>query len=240
MREELFCVSVKVLLNHSAVQAHGEELIGSMHGAQRRSVLGEWRIACERLYRYMFQALSVAGYGNGVSSVLTDPRCNQHRTSSGCMERAVRLPAAMKAVKEVSAEAGDKIQLISGLDEKYLEIAEERVIGKAHSKTYLKRMKGRCLAVTNPDSVVPLTEDSDGNGGEDTSTYCRMSCSVLLPFCRSFSLALVLKFCRRFERDLDGGTRRSWRCNQSGRHDNEWRMRQRVLCHEATWSSRWT
>ena len=151
-----------------------------MHGGIRQSVLSEWRRACERLYRYISQALSSAGFGNGVSSVITDSRCNQHRTSSGCFERAVRLPAAIRAAKQAGAGTSDKIHLIAGLEDKYLEVAEERIIGKAHSKTYLKRIKSRCMAIPVDDNVVPLTEDSDGKGGEDTSTYCSTIFTCLL------------------------------------------------------------
>jgi hypothetical protein len=40
---------------------------------------------------------------------------------------------------------------------------------KAHASSYLKRMKIRCAAANTIDEGVVLTDDSDGNGGDDTS-----------------------------------------------------------------------
>jgi acetoin utilization deacetylase AcuC-like enzyme len=145
-------------------------LISSLPGDSAR-LLTEWRRACERLYKYFTLALSTDGYGNGVSVVLTDSLCNQHLTSSGCFERAVRLPAAVKAAKEAGAGSSNNIKLIPAIEEKYLELAEKKVATKAHTKSYLKLIKSRCMSVPADTEVVHLTEDSDGNGGEDTSTY---------------------------------------------------------------------
>lgn len=114
-----------------------------------------------------------------MSQVLTDSCCNLHVTSTECFERAVRLPAALKAAKQAGAGKSDRLKLSSGVGGKYLELAENKVIRMAHSKTYLRRMKKRCLAVTNPTEVVPLTEDSEGNGGEDTSMYSALTANVI-------------------------------------------------------------
>ena len=86
------------------------------------------------------------------------------------MERAVRLPAALRAAKQAGAGSSEHIQLVTSVDDKYIEMAEEKVITKAHSRTYIKRMKSRCMAAASTD-VVALTADSDGNGGEDTSEF---------------------------------------------------------------------
>jgi hypothetical protein len=99
----------------------------------------------------------------------------------------VRLPAAIKAAKEAGAGKGDNIQLITSIDERYLELAEEKILLKAHSKSYLKRMKNRCMSVPN-DQVISLTEDSDGVGGEDTSAY-NDRCGILFLFLCSHSCA---------------------------------------------------
>lgn len=133
-------------------------------------VLSEWRRACERVYKYITHALSSKGFGNGVSAILTDFRCNQHVTSCGCFERAVRLPAALKAARDVGAGKSEKIQVLTAVEKQYVDIAENKVLMKAHSTSYLRRMKGRCSQIQG-DKVAYLTEDSDGNGGEDTSKY---------------------------------------------------------------------
>jgi acetoin utilization deacetylase AcuC-like enzyme len=129
----------------------------------------DWCKVCERLYRYITIVFSVKGVGNKVSWIMTDSLCNQHLTSNGCFERPVRLPAAVKAAKEAGAGKSERIQLMTAVKERYLEMAEKQVIRRAHSKAYLQRMKKRCMSVANEQHVVPLTEDSDGNGGEDTS-----------------------------------------------------------------------
>ena len=96
--------------------------------------------------------------------MITDSRCNLHLTSSECFERAVRLPAALKGVKQ----AKGNIQIINKVGDSYLNLAENDVIVRAHKMSYIQRIKKRCMAATE-DNVVALTDDSDGNGGEDTS-----------------------------------------------------------------------
>jgi len=131
--------------------------------------LQDWRRACERIYKYITVAFSSDGFGNGLSWILSDSLCNLHLTSSECFERAVRLPAALKAAKKVVAENGDRLKIMLSVREKYLELAEKDVIRRAHSKTYLRRMKKKCQSVAVEGEIVSLTADSDGNGGEDTS-----------------------------------------------------------------------
>ena len=144
-------------------------MISASGSLSATSCLNDWRRACERIYKYITIASSSNGVGNGVSHVLTDSCCNLHTTSNECFERAVRLPAALKAAKEAGAGKSDRLKLSLTVNEKYLELAEKKVIRMAHSKTYLRRIKKRCLAVPSTTEVVPLTEDSEGNGGEDTS-----------------------------------------------------------------------
>jgi len=150
-------------------KANGEDAIGAFFHMQNPNVLEEWRRLCERIYRYITHAFSTTGYGNGVSAVLTDFRCNHHVTSCGCFERTVRLPAALKATKDLGAGIADNLQLITNVEQAYIEMAENKVLMKAHSAAYLRRMKSRCAQIQGND-IVYLTEDSDGNGGEDTST----------------------------------------------------------------------
>jgi hypothetical protein len=120
----------------------------------------------------MTHAFSSSGYGNGVSFVLSDYRCNQHVTSCGCFERTVRLPAALKAARDVGAGKDERVQLRTTVEKIYVDTAENKVLMKAHSTSYLRRMKARCAQIQG-DDIVYLTEDSDGNGGEDTSKISR-------------------------------------------------------------------
>ena len=146
-------------------------MISACEKGQSESSLADWCILCERIYRYITRAFSSEGFGDGVSWVVTDSICNQHLTSQDCFERAVRLPAALKAAKQAGAGKVDRLRFMASLKQRYLHMAENEVIRRAHSKTYLQRMKKRCMAVVQENEVVPLTEDSDGNGGEDTSKH---------------------------------------------------------------------
>ena len=109
--------------------------------------------------------------GNGVTAVITDFRCNQHITASGSFERAVRLPAAIKGAKSAGAGSKERIPLVTKVEEKYMDLAEEKVLPKAHNGSYLKRIKDKIAALPQDAKGVPLTDDSDGEGGEDTSEY---------------------------------------------------------------------
>jgi hypothetical protein len=159
-------------------QSQGEELISAL--GQEKAVK-EWRRCCERVYKHILVDCAEKEGEAGVSWIITDSRCNLHLTSSECFERPVRLPAAMKGVKQ----AAGNIHIVDSVSDKYLELAERDIILRAHKKSYIQRIKKRCLAATS-ESVVALTEDSDGNGGEDTSksfTFCWISikfCSCLM------------------------------------------------------------
>jgi hypothetical protein len=115
--------------------------------------------------------------GNGVSLVITDLRCNGHRTAEGCFERSVRLPAALRAAKLAGGTVDGRTKLVTSVPQKYMDMAEKNVLIKAHSAAYLKRMKGRCASTKDEDEVIKLTDDSDGDGGEDTSEYV-----VVIPY----------------------------------------------------------
>lgn len=159
----------KMLINTWAItKGLGDEVICAAF-AGNRLVVVEWRRACERIYKYITQVFSSPGYGNGVSTVLTDSRCNRHITSNGCFERQVRLPAAVKAAKKAGAGTKENIKLITTIEDYYINVAENDVILKAHNASYLKKMKEKCSAIPNDTDVVPLTGDSDGQGGEDTN-----------------------------------------------------------------------
>lgn len=103
--------------------------------------------------------------------ILSDSRCNQHITSDGCVERAVRLPAALKGAKLAGAGATPSCRMQLCVDEYYVKLATDKFLEKAHTVSYLKKMKARCLAIAPNVSGAHLTEGSDGEGGCDTSKY---------------------------------------------------------------------
>jgi len=142
------------------VKSKGETLIlAALKHKKFLPFLKDWRRCCERIYKHINVGLGT----NATSWVITDSRCNLHLTSSECFERAVRLPAALKGVKQATGN----IQLINSIEDYYMNLAENDVITRAHKMAYIQRIKKRCMAAPE-DSVVALTDDSDGNGGEDT------------------------------------------------------------------------
>lgn len=74
-----------------------------------------------------------------------------------------------KAAKLAGAKADGSIRLLLAVPDDYIQYVEQKLITKAHSSSYLKRMKGRCSAANTRDEIFVLTDDSDGNGGADTS-----------------------------------------------------------------------
>jgi len=128
----------------------------------------EWRKCCERIFRSVTINCSSEGFGNGVTVVQSDTRCNEHVTGN-CVERSVRLPAALKGARLAGAGKIPSFILSTTVDNHYIELAETCVINKAHSSAYLKRIKSRCLSLAPDATGEPLTADSDGNGGDDTN-----------------------------------------------------------------------
>lgn len=61
--------------------------------------------------------------------------------------------------------------MLTCVDQAYIDKVENKVLMKAHSAAYLRRMKTRCSQI-HENEVAYLTEDSDGGGGEDTSKKC--------------------------------------------------------------------
>ena len=137
----------------------------------RRNLILEWRKACERIYKKATIKMGNAGVGNGVTAIITDSRCNQHLTANGSFERAVRLPAAIRGAKKAGAGTNENMPLITKVDEFYMELAEKKILPKAHKAEYLKRMKDKIAALPPDAKGVPLTDDSEGEGGEDTSKF---------------------------------------------------------------------
>jgi len=143
------------------VKSKGENLIlAALKDKKYITFLKDWRRCCERIFKHVNVALG----SEATSFVITDSRCNLHLTSSECVERAVRLPAALKGVKQ----AKGNIEIINSIEDAYLNLAENVAIVRAHKMSYVERIKKKCMAAP-ADNVVALTDDSDGNGGEDTS-----------------------------------------------------------------------
>jgi len=124
-----------------------------------------------------------------VTYVISDSRCNEHITSNGCVERPVRLPAALKGARLAGSTTGRNIDFLLSVGDDYMTQAELKVIGMAHSNSYLKRMKARCAAIEPDASGAPLTEDSNYEGGADTSTL-----PMMLLFCPYDSPANTLLY----------------------------------------------
>lgn len=147
----------------------GEASLASLLESHAEPVLVEWRRAVEKIYKYIVGLFSDGrSLGIGVSCVVTDMRCNGHRTSTGCFERPVRLPAALKGAKLAGAGREEAIRLISYVPDRYVDLVEEKLLSKTHDAKYLKRMQSRCEGAQRDDEVLVLTDASDGEGGEDT------------------------------------------------------------------------
>jgi hypothetical protein len=155
-----------------AHQSYGEDTLAadwSILEKQSKLILIEWRKSCERLFKFVTIRCSYEGFGSGVTVVLSDSRCNQHITNEGSVERAVRLPAALKGAKLAGAGATPSCLMQLRVEEYYMKLATDKFLEKAHAVSYLKKMKARCSAIAPNVNGVHLTEGSDGEGGCDTS-----------------------------------------------------------------------
>ena len=216
----------------------GEEALASISARNFAQVSVEWRKACGRIYNFILQLFTDNKTGKGFSIIISDSRCNEHVTTSGCFERNVRIPAAMKGARLAvsSFPVGDKSAakqgiMVQSVPDKYVKFVEERLLPKAHDSLYLAKMKARCAGpVDEEDGSILLTEDSEGEGGEDTGEFLVLVClSVVSILTRSW-ISRNMESCR------------SWGCNRCccGRQNTHGRVHQRVLCHSASWPSRWT
>ena len=114
--------------------------------------------------------------------ILSDSRCNQHITNEGCVERAVRLPAALKGAKLAGAGATPSCPMHLCVEDKYMKLATDKFLEKAHTVSYLKKMKARCLAIAPKVHGAHLTEGSNGEGGCDTSKFMSSRYAVCFSF----------------------------------------------------------
>lgn len=158
----VFCLSIKGQCEETLFSTVIPESLN------RQMILKEWRKACERVFRRAIVRLGHVDSGNGVTAVLTDSRCNEHITATGSFERAVRIPAAVKGAKKAGAGSRPNLPLITKIEDEYLSLAEEKILPMAHKTSYLKRIKTKVSNLPQDAKGVPLTDDSDGEGGEDT------------------------------------------------------------------------
>ena len=166
------------------IKGHGEDMFYASKipkESNQRNLVLEWRKTCERIYKRAVTKMGNASMGSGVTAVLTDSRCNQHLTAVGSFERPVRLPAAIRAAKKAGAGSKESMPLITEIDRKYMELAEQKALPKGHTKEYLKRMRDRIAALPPDARGAPLTDDSDGDGGEDTSKFISHYFSIFVP-----------------------------------------------------------
>ena len=155
-------------------QSYGEDILAAdctLLEKNSKLILIEWRKTCERLFKSVTLRCSHEGFGNGVTIVLSDSRCNQHITKEGCVERPVRLPAALKGARLAGAGASPSFPFKVGVEDEYMKLATDKFLEKAHTVSYLKKMKTRCSAIAADVNGAHLTEGSDGEGGCDTSKF---------------------------------------------------------------------
>lgn len=148
----------------ASMRSVGEDSLYVQHKEKSKALLQEWRVAAERMYR---RFLKLVGHEDQ-TLVITDFRCNGHITNGAAFERCVRLPAALKGARLAGLGSAKNMKLIDSVTEECVEFVESALLMRAHDSKYLEKIKNRCNAVQSSDEVILLTEDSDGNGGEDT------------------------------------------------------------------------
>ncbi|GAX15787.1 histone deacetylase 6 [Fistulifera solaris] len=140
----------------------------TMYGGERHEVLAEWNLFIERVYKQILHTVAGESHCKRVSLVMSDYRCNGHRTSDGCFERAVRLPAALKGAKLAGAGTNPYHSIVPSVNDVYIDFVLKKVLPMAHAKSYLERMRMRCALARDSDRGLILTDDSSGDGGADT------------------------------------------------------------------------
>jgi acetoin utilization deacetylase AcuC-like enzyme len=159
----------------------GEDNLAYLLRNRAKPAIVLWRRAAEKLYRLFLTMLGDdKNLGSGLSVVISDTRCNGHRTSGGCFERPVRLPAALKGARLAGVGSNNSSRLITEVPARYIDMVESKLLARAHTSQYLKRMKSRCAAASSDDEVLVLTDNSEGEGGTDTSKFVM---KVLKWFC---------------------------------------------------------
>ena len=152
-----------------------------------RPYLWGWRKACEQLFSYMRRVFSSKTIGIGVCTILTDKMCSTHLTASGSMERSVRLPAALKGARNAGAGVTGDFQVQHTAEENWVDLAINKVLPMVHEKRYISRLAEKVKNIKDDNERgVPLTDDSDGKGGDDTggskgsfdAAVCGVACAL--------------------------------------------------------------
>lgn len=163
--EESTCVDVSELAKRwSSIRSAGEDSFHVYPKEKSKALLQEWRVAAERMFR---RFLKLVGQEDQ-TLVITDGRCNGHITNGAAFERSVRLPAALKGARLAGLGSAKNLKLVDSVTDECMEFVESTLLMRAHESKYLEKIKTRCSTVQSKDEVFLLTEDSDGNGGEDT------------------------------------------------------------------------
>ena len=156
------------------LKGRGEDFIKSsaeLTSGDLESTIFDWRRGMEDLFGYVRRCYSipVVGIGIGATNVLTDSRCSAHLTSSGSMERSVRLPAALKGAKNAGAGTKSTFKILSAVEDAWVDLALQKILPMCHEKRYIQRLVQKIKDIGDGNERgVPLTDDSDGKGGEDT------------------------------------------------------------------------
>lgn len=74
----------------------------------------------------------------------------------------------MKGARLAGLGSAEKLKLVKGVSDNCIEYVESVLLARAHGSKYIDKIKARCNSAPSRDDVIMLTEDSDGNGGEDT------------------------------------------------------------------------
>jgi hypothetical protein len=161
------------------LQSYGEDCLAADYSLLNKCfklVLTEWRKSCERVIKHTKLRCSSKGIGNEVTVILTDFRCNEHITKEGCVERPIRLPAALKGARLAGAGTISSLPMYTTVEDYYMNLAKDKILEKAHTASYLKKMQGKCASIAPDENGTNLTEGSDGEGGCDTSKFKTSSC----------------------------------------------------------------
>jgi hypothetical protein len=155
-------------------QSFGEDCLAADYNLLSKCfklVLTEWRKSCERVIKHSTLRSSSKVIGGEVTVILTDFRCNEHITKEGCVERPIRLPAALKGARLAGAGTSSTLPIYSTIEDHYFNLAKDKILEKAHTVSYLKKMQSRCASIAQDENGTNLTEGSDGEGGCDTSKF---------------------------------------------------------------------
>lgn len=129
----------------------------------------------------------------------------------------MRIPAAIRGAKRAGAGADVNVPLIYYVNESYLNVAEKNILPRVHKESYLKRLKSRISSISPDARGVPLTDDSEGEGGSDTRKFRLPSSQLFHSFFRNSQIIFSLTI-RRFSRELYGRNFWSRRFSSSSRH----------------------